>query len=158
MTDLRAMCWTDIGALAALDVELFGADGWAPATWWAELRERPRRAYAVVPDQNDQPVAYAGLDLGGDVADVMTIGVSAAAQGRGFGRLLLDWMVDTATADGAEALLLEVRAGNERARDLYARNGFDQISVRRGYYQPGGEDALVLRRLLAERTSGMMET
>jgi [ribosomal protein S18]-alanine N-acetyltransferase len=145
---LRAMRWTDIDTLAGLDAELFDADAWPASTWWAELRERPRRAYAVVVDAEDVPLAYAGVDLGGDVADVMTIGVSPRAQGQGLGRRLLDWMVVTARADGADALLLEVRAGNMAARKLYEGNGFEQISVRRGYYQPGGEDALVLRRLL----------
>lgn len=148
MTTLRAMRWTDIDDLVILDARLFGVDAWPAATWWAELRERPRRAYAVLPDEQDVPQGYAGVDLGGDVADVMTIGVSPEAQGGGIGRQLLEWMTDTAGGAGAEALLLEVRAGNDAARALYEHNGFEQISVRRGYYQPGGEDALVLRRLL----------
>lgn len=150
MSRLREMRWTDIDVLVALDERLFGPDAWPATTWWAELRERPRRAYAVLagPDEQ-QPQAYAGVDLGGDVADVMTIGVSPDAQGQGLGRQLLDWLVETACADGAEALLLEVRSDNTSARALYEHNGFEQISVRRGYYQPGGEDALVLRRLLS---------
>ncbi|WP_156822448.1 ribosomal protein S18-alanine N-acetyltransferase [Demetria terragena] len=145
---MRPMRWTDIDVLVGLDVELFGADAWSAATWWAELRERPRRDYAVVPDGDDHPLAYAGLDLGGDVADIMTIGVSPRAQGQGLGGQLLRWMVERAVEDGAIALILEVRESNEAARTLYEHNGFERISVRRGYYQPGGEDALVLRRLL----------
>lgn len=148
MTTLRELRWTDIEVLVGLDARLFGPDAWPARTWWAELRERPRRAYAVLADKDDLALAYAGVDLGGDVADVMTIGVSPQAQGSGLGRRLLEWMIDTATHSGAEALLLEVRASNDAARTLYERNGFEQISVRRGYYQPGGEDALVLRRLL----------
>lgn len=148
MSRLREMRWTDIDALVALDARLFGPDAWPATTWWAELRERPRRAYAVLAGPDGQLQAHAGLDLGGDVADVMTIGVNPDDQGQGLGRQLLNWMVETACADGAEALLLEVRSGNTAARTLYEHNGFKQISVRRGYYQPGGEDALVLRRLL----------
>jgi ribosomal-protein-alanine N-acetyltransferase len=44
-------------------------------------------------------------------------------------------------------LLLEVRADNVPARNLYERGGFDVISVRRRYYR-GGIDALVMRRLI----------
>ena len=51
---------------------------------------------------------------------------------------------------GCEALLLEVRADNDAARNLYERNGFEVISVRRRYYQPGDVDALVMRRLLTD--------
>jgi [ribosomal protein S18]-alanine N-acetyltransferase len=38
-----------------------------------------------------------------------------------------------------------VRADNETAARLYARFGFERIGVRRGYYQPGRVDAIVMR-------------
>jgi ribosomal protein S18 acetylase RimI-like enzyme len=43
-------------------------------------------------------------------------------------------------------VFLEVRAGNEVAQRLYASLGFERIAVRPRYYQPGGEDAWVMRR------------
>ena len=72
---LREAAWTDIPTLAALDAALFGSDAWPEATWWAELAGRPRRAYVVLTDGRDI-VGYAGADLGGEVADVMTIAVA----------------------------------------------------------------------------------
>lgn len=145
---LRPMRWTDIDDLVRIDALLFEHDAWPAATWWAELRERPRRVYVVATGPGDRAMAYGGLDVAGDVADVMTIGVSPQAQGRGLGQRLLDRLLQIAREAGVEAVLLEVRADNDAARNLYARNGFEQINVRRGYYQPGGVDALVLRRLL----------
>jgi len=41
-----------------------------------------------------------------------------------------------------------VRTDNARAQQLYRRYGFAQIGVRRGYYQPSGTDALVMRKEL----------
>jgi ribosomal-protein-alanine N-acetyltransferase len=44
-------------------------------------------------------------------------------------------------------LWLEVRASNERARRLYARRGFAEVGLRRGYYpaaQGRREDAVVM--------------
>ena len=67
------------------------------------------------------------------------------AQGRGIGSLLLQALVDRAVRCGARSLLLEVRADNVAAIGLYRRHGFEQIAVRRRYYQPGDIDALVMR-------------
>ena len=42
---------------------------------------------------------------------------------------------------------LEVRASNARARSLYARRGFNEVGLRRGYYpaaQGQREDAVVM--------------
>jgi ribosomal-protein-alanine N-acetyltransferase len=50
--------------------------------------------------------------------------------------------------------MLEVRADNVAARNLYDRNGFDVLSARRRYYQPGDVDALVMRRLLTKENHG----
>ncbi|WP_295697288.1 ribosomal protein S18-alanine N-acetyltransferase [Lapillicoccus sp.] len=140
------MTWTDIPVLARLDAELFAHDAWTEPTWWAELAGRPRRDYLVAVADDGLIGAYAGLDLGGDVADVMTIAVTAAYRGSGWGDRLLAVLEERATMSGASGLMLEVRADNAPARRLYARHGFEQLSVRRRYYQPGDVDALVLRK------------
>ena len=75
-------------------------------------------------------------------------GVAAGRQGEGIGALLLDALL--AEADRrSPVVLLEVRAENEVALGLYRRRGFAEIGRRRGYYQPSGTDAVVMKR---ERT------
>lgn len=143
------MDWTDIPALVELDGRLFAADAWGAPTWWAELAGRPQRRY-VVAERDGELVGYAGVDLQPDVADVMTIGVSPAAQGCGLGRVLLDDALDFARERYCDAMMLEVRADNVAALGLYRQSGFEQLSVRRRYYQPEGVDALVMRKLLGE--------
>jgi len=141
---VREMTWRDIPALAALEPELFPHDAWSEQTWWAELAGRPRRSYVVM-EQAGAVVGYAGVDHGGEVADVMTIAVAPTAQGTGLGQVLMDWLVADARRGGAEHLMLEVRADNVAAQRLYARAGFATLTVRRKYYQPGDIDALIMR-------------
>jgi ribosomal-protein-alanine N-acetyltransferase len=148
---MRDVRWTDIPQLVALESELFPDDAWAEATWWAELAARPRRAYVVEEDAG-RLLGYAGVDLGGDVADVMTMAVAPAARGRGIGRQLLDELVARARDDHAEHLMLEVRADNDVARNLYDSKGFEVLTVRRRYYQPGDVDAHVMRLTLEGAT------
>lgn len=178
---LRDATWHDIAELARLDAELFEHEAWSERTWWAEFAERPRRKYVVAAvdigadgrgedapgatpfgDQDRDAgvtsvgaqgriVGYAGLDVSGSTADVMTIAVAPEARGTGLGRRLLDHLVTAATRAGAEALLLEVRADNDPALHLYDKAGFERINVRRRYYQPGDVDAVIMRKLLEER-------
>jgi ribosomal-protein-alanine N-acetyltransferase len=48
----------------------------------------------------------------------------------------------------ASEVLLEVRIDNTAARKLYEEFGFEVIGTRRGYYDQGRVDALVMRRAL----------
>ena len=151
LVPLGDLAWPDLDAVVELEARLFPDDAWSAPTWWAELAARPRRSY-VVARSSDAPAApvigYAGVDLAGDTGDVMTVAVDPAYRGRGVGDALVREVVARSRDRGATALLLEVRADNAPARALYARHGFEHISTRRRYYQPGDVDALVLRRHL----------
>ncbi|HOT56809.1 MAG TPA: ribosomal protein S18-alanine N-acetyltransferase [Ornithinibacter sp.] len=153
MSTLRDVHWTDIEQLAQLERELFADDAWSQQTWWAELAGRPRRDY-VAEVEGAEVLGYAGLDHGGDVADVMTIAVAPSARGRGLGRRLLDELETRARAGRAASVMLEVRADNAAAIGLYDRAGYTVVSTRRRYYQPGDIDALVMRKILSDGEVG----
>jgi ribosomal-protein-alanine N-acetyltransferase len=154
------MRWWDVEALLPIERELFGPAAWSAETFWSELAQSQTRCYLVATDVSvhdhgggeGAPRGYAGLMVSGPEADVQTIAVATEAQARGVGGLLLRALVDRAARRGAGALLLEVRADNAPAIRLYRRHGFEQIAVRRGYYQPGNVDALVMRRRPLPRT------
>lgn len=149
MSGVRAMRWQDLSAVVALERELFPDSAWSAASWWGELAGRPRRDYVVLVDPQgtveDGVGGYAGLDLAGETADVMTVAVHPRLRGTGQGSVLLSALLDRARAAGAARVMLEVRADNEAALGLYRRHGFTVVHTRRGYYQPGGVDALVMR-------------
>ena len=71
-------------------------------------------------------------------------------QGVGYGRSLLQYLVDTATAQKATHMFLEVRESNAVAQRLYETAGFNEIAQRPGYYPAGRrrETALVYARTL----------
>lgn len=81
-----------------------------------------------------------------DEAELLTIGVAAAGQGKGLGRALLQDMFDLAHNGRLQRVLLEVRASNAAALALYRSAGFAEIGVRRGYYRNGNlsEDAIMM--------------
>jgi ribosomal-protein-alanine N-acetyltransferase len=91
----------------------------------------------------DQPVA--GLASSGELADVQTIAVARDHWGTGLGGRLLTELLRAATTFECAEVMLECRVDNVRAQKLYERFGFEPIGFRRGYYQPGNVDALVMR-------------
>jgi [ribosomal protein S18]-alanine N-acetyltransferase len=143
---LRPMRWWDIEHLMALEAELFGGDAWAETMFWSELAEHDTRRY-VVAEEDGRVVGYAGLCVYAPLeAYVQTIGVASSAQRRGIGRMLLVDLLAEAERRGCARVDLEVRADNDAALELYEQHGFRAIGVRRGYYQPSGADAVVMRR------------
>lgn len=134
----------DLAAVMELEEELFAPDTWTAAMYREELALTDTRHYLVAED-GGTVVGYAGLIAYDDEAHVATIGVTGSRQGEGTGALLLDALL--AEADRrSPVVLLEVRADNEHAQELYRRRGFTEIGRRRGYYQPSGTDAVVMRR------------
>jgi ribosomal-protein-alanine N-acetyltransferase len=146
--ELRDLTTDDLPVLVRLERELFGAGAWSPAMLAEELTG-PGRWYVAAVDRaplgGTTVVGYAGLWFDGDDAQVMTIGVASAHQGRGVGGRLLGALVARARELGAASVLLEVRVDNEPALALYRRSGFVTLGRRRGYYQPENADAWTMR-------------
>ncbi|MFJ5221436.1 ribosomal protein S18-alanine N-acetyltransferase [Streptomyces sp. NPDC088400] len=143
------MRWWDIEPVLALEHELFPEDAWSPGMFWSELAHargpRATRHYVVAEDTSRRIVGYAGLAAAGGLGDVQTIAAAREQWGTGLGSRLLTDLLQHATAAECEEVLLEVRVDNTRAQRLYERFGFEPIGFRRGYYQPGNVDALVMR-------------
>jgi [ribosomal protein S18]-alanine N-acetyltransferase len=146
---LREMTPDDMSAVMALEERLFPDDSWTPEMFGSEMDEArygARRVYLVAED-DEQLTGYAGmLFTGGPEADVLTLAVDPACWGRGIGTALLTALVAEAGNRGCAEVFLEVREDNPRARALYRRHGFAEVGVRRGYYQPSGTDAIVMRK------------
>jgi ribosomal-protein-alanine N-acetyltransferase len=69
------------------------------------------------------------------------------------GKRLLEYLIERGAAAGMSEAFLEVRPSNTAAIRLYLSLGFEQVGMRRGYYQAvgGREDAAVLKLTLRGR-------
>ena len=153
---LREMRWWDIDPVLELEKDLFPEDAWSRGMFWSELAHargsEATRRY-VVAEEGERIVGYAGLAASGDLGDIQTIAVCRDHWGTGLGGRLLTELLRAASAFECAEVMLECRIDNVRAQKLYERFGFEAIGFRRGYYQPGNVDALVMR-LTTESGSG----
>ncbi|KNC16334.1 30S ribosomal protein S18 [Arthrobacter sp. RIT-PI-e] len=143
---LRDLAYEDIGTVGELEQELFPTDAWPLEMFYTEFFQPDTRRYLLA-EVDHRVVGYAGVMVLGATADIQTIGVLPSFEGRGIGRAMLTELLHEARARGADNVMLEVRADNPRAQQLYTRFGFEQIHTRRRYYRDG-VDAWVMRLLL----------
>jgi ribosomal-protein-alanine N-acetyltransferase len=156
--ELRAMTPADLPGILELEHALFGQEAWSEQMLAGELAQQPASRHYLVAQDAGAIVGYAGLLAAGTQADVLTLAVAADHWGRGIGSALLEALLAEAARRGCSEVFLEVRVDNARAQLLYRRHDFVQIGVRKGYYQPSGTDALVMRRGVGHVTPGARKT
>lgn len=98
-------------------------------------------------------LGYGVMSVGAGEAHILNLCVSDAYRCRGLGRRMLAYLLERGAAAGMGEAFLEVRPSNTAAIRLYQAIGFEQVGMRRGYYQAvgGREDAAVLRLTLRGR-------
>jgi ribosomal-protein-alanine N-acetyltransferase len=114
--------------------------------WLARLRPRSNHNH---PDSEPQPareyiLGFAGLWLMAGEAHITNIAVREKYRRRGIGELLLISLIELSLELGAHLVTLEVRASNTTAQNLYAKYGFVEVGLRRGYYTDNREDGVLM--------------
>ena len=143
----RVMTALDLVVATAIEKEVYGKTAWSSAQFKEEFAKAPKDAYYLAAEAEGELIAYAGIFYVADVADVHTITVVEKYRRKGVGRELLKRLIDWARVKKADAIMLEMRLGNDSARPLYEQYGFVEISKRENYYGPG-LTAVVMRKEL----------
>jgi ribosomal-protein-alanine N-acetyltransferase len=143
---IRPMMEIDLGEVAVIEQKSYTFP-------WSEniFRDCLRVGYTCrALDLAGQVIGYGVMSLGAGEAHILNVCVREEFRSRGFGRRLLEHLLERAAASGVAEAFLEVRPSNLSAIRLYQHLGFEQIGIRRGYYQAtdGREDAIVLKREL----------
>lgn len=99
----------------------------------------------LVKEENHRVVGYISLLVVGDDAEVIQIMVLKEFRGRGYGRELLVAGEEECKKLLKTGIILEVRRSNTVARKLYKSEGYNEISVRKNYYD-GTEDAIIMKK------------
>jgi ribosomal-protein-alanine N-acetyltransferase len=153
--DLRDVPEVQVRPMMELDLPEIGRiEQQSYAFPWSEniFRDCLRVGYTCrALDLEGQIIGYAVMSLGAGEAHILNVCVREEFRSLGFGRRLLEHLLERAAGSGVNEAFLEVRPSNLSAIRLYQRLGFEQIGIRRGYYQApdGREDAIVLKRELA---------
>ena len=121
---------------------------------WSEgiFRDCLRVGYICRVVEVDADLAgYGIMSVGAGEAHILNVCIREEYRCRGLARRILVFLLERARSAGMYEAFLEVRPSNTVASRLYRSLGFEQVGVRKGYYQAavGREDAEVLRRVLS---------
>ncbi len=144
---IRTATPDDVPAIAALEAACLGADAWSERLVEEGVTGALPTIRYLVAEAGGVLAGYAAASIVADIAELQRIAVDAGHRRGGLATELLDGVVDAATREGADRLLIEVRDDNVGALAFYDAGGFVEIDRRRSYYRDGGT-AVVMRRLL----------
>lgn len=131
--------------IAAIERQCFSSP------WPAEIVARSLTGgerVMLVATEGNAVLGYIGMMYVLDEGYISNVAVSTEHRRRGVGGALVEAIESRSRELGLGFLTLEVREGNTPARSLYARHGFTDVGLRRGYYEKPVEDAVLMTLFL----------
>jgi len=141
---IRPAVERDADEVARLEAEHLGADAWPAGLVVEGVRGHLPTVHYWVAEHEGRLVGHAVASVVADLAELQRISVEPALRRTGLATRLLATVVDTARAEGADRVLLEVREDNTGARDFYVARGFAEIDRRPSYYRDGAAAVVMM--------------
>ena len=144
---MEPMLAGDLDAVVAIEHKSFSMP-WTDTMFLSEMRQGPA-SQLLVARLEKRPttiVGYVGYRAVLDEMHVMILAVAPAWRRQGIAQHMLSEAMEQARQADCARAILEVRASNVGAQQLYYRLGFAPVGVRPKYYQRPSEDALILWR------------
>ncbi len=143
---IREMELADLENVVTIEKELF-TSAWSYDDFIYEILEN-EFAHNFILEKDNIMIGYVCLWIMYEQSQITTIGVDRFYQGQGYGKLLMNSMIEYAKKHGCTSMTLEVRVSNEVAIGLYESCGFEKKAIRKNYYQDNHEDAYLMLKEL----------
>lgn len=101
-------------------------------------------AVYLVAGRGEEILGYIGMWTALDEGEITNVSVCSREQGKGIGKKLMKALEKKGKEAGVTAYFLEVRRSNQRAIRLYQSCGFEELGIRRNFYENPVEDACVM--------------
>lgn len=133
----------DVTAVAALESDNFSR----PWSYDAFLKTLSDENYIVIiAKETDALLGYCVLLCTGEEADITNVCTLPSARGKGVATEMLTVLMEAGKSRGVTEFFLEVRESNVPARALYTKLGFEEIGLRKNYYEEPKEHAVLMKK------------
>ena len=128
---IRKMLTSDIDLIVKAETELFGHTlGYEMI--YNEINHHDFAHYFVI--ELDEVIGYAGLWVNDDIGQIVDLLILKPYQQQGYGKQLLQFVMDFFKQQDVHIVSLEVRETNHNAIHLYESFGFVKSYLRKKYY------------------------
>ncbi|MBR6230425.1 MAG: ribosomal protein S18-alanine N-acetyltransferase [Lachnospiraceae bacterium] len=103
-------------------------------------------ALFLVSEDDNKINGYIGLICAPPEGDITNVAVRSSERNKGIGKALVSEMISRAHEKGVDDIFLEVRVSNVPAIRLYEAYGFENMGIRKNYYERPTEDAFIMKR------------
>ena len=134
-----------IEAIEELEKQCF-SQPWTREQLISQLPDERHELLAAL--HEGRPVGYVGMMCVLDEGYIANVAVSPDWRRQGIGDALIAELLRRAVSRELAFVTLEVRAGNEAAKALYAKHGFVPVGLRKKYYASPTEDAVLMTKFL----------
>ena len=139
--DFRRTLPDDATQIAALEAAIF-PDPWSRDSVIETVCTEGAMCFTAVLE--GRVIAYVLGRIIPPEGEIYRIAVREDKQRRGIGYRLLSYMMKTERGRGLETAFLEVREKNIAARGLYRAFGFEEMGMRKNYYQNPTDNAVIM--------------
>lgn len=140
---IRQMTEEDVAAVAALEEENFSRP-WSFDAFSKTLSDE--NYIVIIAKDRDALLGYCVLLCTGGEADITNVCTAPVARGKGVATDILVALMEAGKARGVKEYFLEVRESNVPARRLYTKLGFEEIGLRKNYYEEPKEHAVLMKK------------
>ena len=105
-----------------------------------------RHVFLAAVEKGGAVLGYVGMMFVLDEGYISNVAVAPAFRRQGVANTLISALMTRAEELSLAFVTLEVRAGNEPAKALYAKHGFVPVGRRKNYYDLPKEDAILMTR------------
>lgn len=137
---LRTLSQAQLSQIQKVAQAAYGKDPWTKEQYEAAFQQKYNHFLGIEVD--GMLCAYLHYFLLAGEAEIINIATLPSYQGQGCATTLFQALWQ----QPLERCFLEVRKSNVQAQQLYKKQGFKLLAVRKNYYQQPREDALIMER------------
>lgn len=139
--DYRLMTEQDIEQVAEIESRIFSIP-WSEKAFMDSLKNE--NTVYIVACNAEEVVGYCGIYMSFEEGDISNVAVKKEYRRKNIAENMLSYLFSSIKQKGVTDVTLEVRETNVAAIKLYEKIGFEEVGIRKNFYEKPTENALIM--------------